>query len=94
MVVWRPSFISVKGGRHAAALLLASALCGSQAIAQDSAGIIGQVTDESGAVLPGVTVTVTGPALQVPSDRRRHRHTGRLSIYPAADRHLHGASTR
>jgi hypothetical protein len=29
------------------------------------ASIVGQVTDESGAVLPGVTVTATGPALQV-----------------------------
>ena len=27
--------------------------------------IIGEVTDESGGVLPGVTVTVSGPALQV-----------------------------
>ena len=30
------------------------------------AGIVGQVTDGTGAVLPGVTVTATGPALQVP----------------------------
>ncbi|MGH2400965.1 MAG: carboxypeptidase-like regulatory domain-containing protein, partial [bacterium] len=30
------------------------------------ASIIGQVTDDSGAVLPGVTVTATSPALQVP----------------------------
>jgi carboxypeptidase family protein len=30
------------------------------------ASIIGRVTDESGAVLPGVTVTTTSPALQVP----------------------------
>jgi hypothetical protein len=30
------------------------------------ANIIGQVKDESGAVLPGVTVTATSPALQVP----------------------------
>jgi hypothetical protein len=29
------------------------------------ASIIGQVTDQSGAVLPGVTVTATSPALQV-----------------------------
>ena len=29
------------------------------------ASIIGQVTDASGAVLPGVTVTATSPALQV-----------------------------
>jgi carboxypeptidase family protein len=31
------------------------------------AGIIGQVTDGTGAVLPGVTVAATSPALQVPS---------------------------
>ena len=37
-----------------------------QAFAQE-ASIIGQVTDESGGVLPGVTVTGTSPALQVPS---------------------------
>jgi hypothetical protein len=37
------------------------------ASAQQDAGIVGQVTDESGAVLPGVTVTATSPALQVPS---------------------------
>src|SRR5437762_10217596 len=37
------------------------------AIAQTDAGIIGTVTDESGGVLPGVTVTVKSPALQVPS---------------------------
>ena len=30
------------------------------------AGIVGVITDTSGAVLPGVTVTATGPALQVP----------------------------
>ena len=31
------------------------------------AGIIGQITDGTGAILPGVTVTATSPALQVPS---------------------------
>src|SRR5258707_791003 len=42
--------------------------CANQAAgqAQTTASIVGRVTDESGAVLPGVTVTVTGPALQVP----------------------------
>src|SRR5437870_6521047 len=43
---------------------------------QQDAGIVGSVRDESGAVLPGVTVTVTGPALQVPSvvaDRKSTR---------------------
>ena len=35
------------------------------ALAQEGASIIGQVTDGSGGVLPGVTVTATSPALQV-----------------------------
>src|SRR5262245_27215057 len=39
---------------------------GKFAAAQD-AGSSGLITDESGAVLPGVTVTATSPALQVPS---------------------------
>jgi Carboxypeptidase regulatory-like domain len=47
----------------AATVVLAFA---TSAAAQD-AGIIGQVTDDSGAVMPGVTVTATSPALQVPS---------------------------
>jgi hypothetical protein len=34
--------------------------------AQAIGSIFGKVTDSSGGVLPGVTVTVTGPALQVP----------------------------
>lgn len=34
--------------------------------AQTTGTIVGRVTDESGAVLPGVTVTATSPALQVP----------------------------
>ncbi len=33
---------------------------------RQSGSIFGKVTDESGGVLPGVTVTVTGPALQQP----------------------------
>ena len=48
--------------------MLAVLICvSSRVFAQEDAGIIGVVTDESGAVLPGVTVTVTSPALQVPS---------------------------
>jgi hypothetical protein len=31
-----------------------------------AAGIVGTITDATGAVLPGVTVTATGRALQVP----------------------------
>jgi len=34
--------------------------------AQEAAGVIGQLTDESGAVLPGVTVSASSPSLQVP----------------------------
>ena len=41
------------------------ALPAAHAFAQE-ASIIGQVTDEGGGVLPGVTVTATSPALQVP----------------------------
>jgi hypothetical protein len=48
-------------------VLMLAVLAVSSAFAQTEAGIIGQVTDESGASLPGVTITVTGPALQVPS---------------------------
>jgi hypothetical protein len=52
----------------AALLLLGLFPPASESIAgQDEAGVLGQVTDESGAVLPGVTVTATSPALQVPT---------------------------
>ena len=60
-------------GRHRFALLLiaVSGLCiawSQEASAQGTspATIAGQVTDGTGAVLPGVTVTATSPALQVP----------------------------
>jgi hypothetical protein len=48
------------------------------------ASIIGQVMDESGAVLPGVTVTATSPALQVPevTDVSNNRGEYRLSPLP------------
>jgi hypothetical protein len=46
--------------------ILTSAILTSPAAAQGTvATIIGRVTDQSGAVLPGVTVTATSPALQV-----------------------------
>ena len=35
------------------------------AMAQELSAIIGQVRDESGAILPGVAVSVTSPVLQV-----------------------------
>ena len=48
------------------------------------ASIIGQVMDESGAVLLGVTVTATSPALQVPqvTDVSNNRGEYRLSPLP------------
>jgi len=54
----------VRVGGAAAVLLL---MLGGPVRAQEAASIIGVVTDESGAVLPGVTVTATSPALQVRS---------------------------
>jgi hypothetical protein len=49
-------------------LLAAALLIASPALAQNlsSATIDGAVTDQSGAALPGVAITVTSPALQVP----------------------------
>ena len=48
------------------AFLVSLIACVSSAAAGQGtvAMIIGQVTDQSGAVLPGVTVTATSPALQ------------------------------
>ena len=56
----------VLGLLYLVALALTPALAAAQA-AQATATILGQVTDESGATLPGVTVTLRSPALQVPS---------------------------
>jgi len=53
----------------ASALILVMTLfpCASPVAAQATvAGVVGTITDPTGAVLPGVTVTVTSPALQVP----------------------------
>jgi len=46
-------------------VLLAFAVRADAGQAQTSGSIVGRVTDESGAVLPGVTVTAKSPALQV-----------------------------
>ena len=49
-------------------VLTLSTLLGADVAAQGTAAsIIGRVVDNSGGVLPGVTVTATSPALQVPS---------------------------
>ena len=47
-----------------------------------AASIIGQVTDQSGAVLPGVTVTATGPALQVPQLTAVTNEVGEYRLAP------------
>jgi hypothetical protein len=55
----------------------------SSAAAQgQGAVIIGQVTDESGAVLPGATVTATSPALQVPSVTAVTNELGEYRLAP------------
>jgi Carboxypeptidase regulatory-like domain len=52
------------------------------AAAQSTGSIIGQVTDQSGAVLPGVTVTATSPALQVPSVTSVTNEQGEYRLAP------------
>ena len=53
--------------RFSALLAVLALLAGSSAWAQQQTGsIFGKVTDESGAVLPGVTVTLSGPSLLQP----------------------------
>ena len=69
------------GIAFAAAILLVTLTAGS-AVAQEDAGIIGVVTDESGAVLPGVTITITGPSLQVPSMTAVSDARGEFRITP------------
>ncbi len=59
---------SASCNRWAVVLILVSlaSFIGSATASAQTATILGQVTDQSGAVLPGVTVTATSPALQVP----------------------------
>jgi len=53
--------------RMAAAVAAAWLFLCAPAIAQTGGSLRGQVTDEQGAVLPGVTVTATSPALIIPA---------------------------
>jgi hypothetical protein len=66
------------------ALLLLSFTSAGRAGQSESASIIGLVTDESGAVLPGVTVTATSPSLQISqvSDVTNERGEYRLAPLP------------
>ncbi|MET0211631.1 MAG: carboxypeptidase-like regulatory domain-containing protein, partial [Vicinamibacterales bacterium] len=53
------------------------------AFGQGAAGsIIGKVTDQTGAVLPGVTVTATSPALQVPQVTAVTNELGEYRLAP------------
>jgi len=47
-----------------------------------TASIIGRVTDQSGAVLPGVTVTASSPALQVPQMTGVTNEVGEYRLSP------------
>src|SRR5688572_30985554 len=59
------------------------ALAGTPAAGQGSAAsIIGQVTDGSKALLPGVTVTATSPALQVPQVTTVTNESGEYRLAP------------
>ena len=48
----------------------------------EEAGIIGQLKDESGATMPGVTVTATSPALQVPQVTAITNERGEYRLTP------------
>src|SRR6185295_14846080 len=63
-------------------LLSLLAFAGSATGQGSGASIIGQVTDESGAVLPGVTVTATSPALQVPQITAVTNEVGEYRLAP------------
>ena len=52
------------------------------AAGQSQGAIIGVVTDTSGAVLPGVTVIATGPALQVPQIETVTNERGEYRVSP------------
>jgi hypothetical protein len=58
-------FVGINRGVLLVVAVVCLAALATPAFAQD-ASIIGQVADEGGGVLPGVTVTATSPALQVP----------------------------
>jgi hypothetical protein len=47
-----------------------------------AASIIGRVTDQTGAVLPGVTVTATSPALQIPQVTAVTNEVGEYRLAP------------
>lgn len=64
------------------ALVCLCPMAGSARAGQSDAGIYGLVTDESGAVLPGATISVTSPALQVPAISVVTDETGKYRLTP------------
>jgi Carboxypeptidase regulatory-like domain len=76
--------MSTSGIRRGLIILVSLFACaGSPAAGQGTvASIIGQVTDQSGAVLPGVTVTATSPALQVPQVTAVTNEVGEFRLSP------------
>ena len=64
---WRQLACSAAVSLGTLAMLLLPAPPAGAGQAGNLAGISGVITDSSGAVLPGVTVTATSPALQIPS---------------------------
>ncbi len=74
----RRSFALIAGGLlviHVLALVPAAS-------AQSQGAVLGVVTDASGAVLPGVTVIITGPALQVPQIEAVTNERGEYRLSP------------
>ena len=65
-----------------AVLALTPAFAAAQALTQATATVLGQVTDESGAALPGVTVTLRSPALQVPQVSTTTDERGEYRVTP------------
>jgi hypothetical protein len=82
MVNGRPSISRLIWLLTASAFLGLAPLVGVATAGQQGASVYGLVTDESGGVLPGVTVTVTSPALQVPSMTAVTEATGEYRLTP------------
>ncbi len=75
--------VSRNAVRHLALIAALFAVAGPAMAGQGGdAAVIGQVTDESGAVLPGVTVTATSPALQVPQSTTVTNEQGEYRLAP------------
>ena len=84
--IMRSSTSCIRWGFSSVILVSLVSFASSPAAGQGGdASIIGQVTDQSGAVLPGVTVTATSPALQVPQVTDVTNERGRVPPGAVAD---------